>query len=82
MGVLELLERNRKEARERRMAIIADEDAAAAVVTKEESPAQAIGLSHEPLQQIKTGYSGLKPSKRRKITGKLTLPNGCPSIPG
>lgn len=82
MGVFELLERNRKEARERRMAIIADEDAAAAAVKKEEIPAQAIGLSHEPLQQIKTGYSGLKPSKRRKITGKLILPNGCPSIPG
>ncbi|KAL5346263.1 hypothetical protein ACLOAV_008531 [Pseudogymnoascus australis] len=87
MGVLELLERNRKEARERRMAIIADEDAAAAAVTKEESPAQAIGLSHEPLQQIKTGYSGRKPSKRRKITGFRVFNHyertrGLPASPG
>ncbi|OBT65521.1 hypothetical protein VE03_04954 [Pseudogymnoascus sp. 23342-1-I1] len=72
MGALELLEKNRKEARERRMAIIAAEDAAAAaVIKKEESPPQVVGSSHDSLQQIKTGYSGLKPAKRRKIAGPL-----------
>lgn len=37
MGVLELLEKNRTEARDRRMALIAAEDAAAAAVKKEYS---------------------------------------------
>lgn len=82
MGVLELLEKNRTEARERRMALIAAEDAAAAVVKKENSPPQAVVPKHDSLRQIKTAYSDLKPAKRRKITGKLIRPSGCPSIPG
>jgi hypothetical protein len=82
MGVLELLEKNRTEARERRMALIAAEDAAAAAVKKEYSPTQAVEPKQDSLRQIKPTYSGLKPAKRRKITGKLILPNGYPSILG
>jgi hypothetical protein len=81
MGVLELLEKNRTQARERRMALIAAEDAAAAAVKKENRPPQAAGSSPESLLQIRTTYSGLKPAKRRKINGKLVLPNGRQSIP-
>ncbi|ELR06555.1 hypothetical protein VC83_07495 [Pseudogymnoascus destructans] len=71
MGVLELLEKNRTEARERRMALIAAEDAAAAAVKKEYSPTQAVEPKQDSLRQIKPTYSGLKPAKRRKITGPL-----------
>lgn len=81
MGVLELLEKNRTQARERRMALIAAEDAAATVVKKENRPPQAAGPRPESLLQIRTTYAGLKPAKRRKINGKLILPNGRRSIP-
>lgn len=81
MGVLELLEKNRIEARERRMALIAAEDAAAATVKKEKSPPQVVDPKHDSLRQVKPTYSNLKPAKRRKITGKLILPDGCRSLP-
>ncbi|KFY75092.1 hypothetical protein V499_04902 [Pseudogymnoascus sp. VKM F-103] len=71
MGVLELLEKNRTEARERRMALIAAEDAVAAAVKKEYSQTQAVEPTQDSLRQIKSTFSGLKPAKRRKITGSL-----------
>ncbi|KFX98086.1 hypothetical protein O988_04539 [Pseudogymnoascus sp. VKM F-3808] len=71
MGVLELLEKNRTQARERRMALIAAEDAAAAAVKKENRPPQAAGPRLESLLQIRTTYAGLKPAKRRKINDPL-----------
>lgn len=77
MGVLELLEKNRTQARERRMALIAAEDAAVAAVKKENRSVQAAEGKHDSLLQIRTTYAGLKPAKRRKINGKLKLPNGC-----
>lgn len=81
MGVLELLEKNRTQARERRMALIAAEDAAT-TMKRENSPPHAIEPEHGSLRHIKPTYSGLKSAKRRKINGKLILRNGCPSIAG
>ncbi|KFY31725.1 hypothetical protein V493_00854 [Pseudogymnoascus sp. VKM F-4281 (FW-2241)] len=71
MGVLELLEKSRTEARERRMALIAAEDALVATVKKENSPPLAVGPKHDALRQIKPTFSDLKPVKRRKITDPL-----------
>ncbi|KFY17460.1 hypothetical protein V492_00654 [Pseudogymnoascus sp. VKM F-4246] len=87
MGILELLEKNRTQAREHRLALIAAEDAATAV-KREGSPPQAVEPQQGPLRQTKTAYSGLKPAKRRKIAevsesssstnvpGKLSSPSG------
>jgi hypothetical protein len=81
MGIREDLEKYRTQGRERRRALIKAEDAAAiAIVKKENSPPPDILPKYDLVRGVGTTYSDLKPAKKRKTSGKLTLSCCCQSI--
>lgn len=73
MGIREDLAKYRAQGRERRMALIEAEDAAA-FVKKEKSPPTAVQPKYDLLQAIGTTYSDLKPAKKRKASGNGPYP--------
>lgn len=54
---------------------------AVAIVKNENTPPPTVQPKDELLRPIAPTYPGLKPAKKRKFTGKLTLSHGCRGIP-